>query len=246
VDGHLGGAREWGFLDQLIAGHTVRARLMHASGALPAAHATLDAGMAIAQECGLERLALQMTAERVRLYLRSGSPTTGRGSSGGQRQAPVSQEARGFGGITGLWLNYLPGVARSDLGASGPDSRSHLRCVPRLAPVAQLLHATSRGAISDPVGIVAGGGTRRPREEQAAHRALRDALAVGASSGFTRSFLDEGPSIEQMLRDMYGDAGGGTDRHPTDSFGCAILLAFDMARGPSRNAAPGRPRHRRP
>jgi len=76
--------------------------------------------MAIAQECGLERLALQMTAERVRLYLRSGSPTQARGSSGGQRQAPVSQEARGFGGITGLWLNYLPGVARSGSGCEWP------------------------------------------------------------------------------------------------------------------------------
>jgi LuxR family maltose regulon positive regulatory protein len=238
VDGHLGGAREWGFLDQLIAGHTVRARLMHASGALPAAHATLDAGMAIAQECGLERLALQMTAERVRLYLRSGSPTQAEEAAqvNGKHLSPRKLEASavlpGFGSTTCQELRALIWV-RVALTLDRTYDASH---VSRQWRNYCTQHRAARSQIR--WGLLLAEALAARGEEQAAHRALRDALAVGASSGFTRSFLDEGPSIEQMLRDMYGDAGGGTDRHPTDSFGCAILLAFDMARGPLRNAAP--------
>jgi LuxR family transcriptional regulator, maltose regulon positive regulatory protein len=238
VDGHLGVAREWGFLDQLTAGHTVRARLMHASGSLQAAHATLDAGMAIAQECGLERLALQMTAERVRLHLRSGSPMQAEAAAEingkvlSPRQLEASAVLPGFGSTTCQELRALIWV-RVALTLDRTYDASH---VSRQWRNYSTQHRAARSQIR--WGLLLAEALAARGEEQAAHRALRDALAVGASSGFTRSFLDEGLAIEQMLRDMYGEAGNGTDRHPTDSFGCAILLAFDMARGSSRNAPP--------
>jgi LuxR family maltose regulon positive regulatory protein len=237
VDGHLDSARDWGFLDQLTAGHTVRARLMHASGSLQAAHATLDAGMAIAQECGLERLELQMTAERVHLYLRSGSPTQAEAAAqiSGKVLSPRQMEASavlpGAGSTTCQELRALIWV-RVALTLDRSYDASH---VARHWRNYSTQHRAARSQIR--WGLLLAESLAARGEDQAAHRALRDALAVGASSGFTRSFLDEGPAIAQMLRDMYGDTDNGTDRHPTDSFGCAILLAFDMARSPARNAA---------
>lgn len=236
VNGHLGVAREWGFLDQLAAGHTVSARLMHASGSLQAAHATLDAGMAIAQECGLERLALQMTAERVRLHLRSGSPTQAEaaaeinGTLLSPRQLKAAAVLPGLGSTNCQELRALIWVRV----ALTLDLTSDAAHVSRLWRNYATQHRAARSQIR--WGLLQAEALAARGEEKAAHRALRDALAVGASSGFTRSFLDEGPVIEHMLRDMYGEAGSGTDRHPTDSFGCAILLAFDMARGASRSA----------
>jgi LuxR family maltose regulon positive regulatory protein len=194
--------------------------------------------MAIAQECGLERLALQMTAERVRLYLRSGSPTQAEEAAevNGKHLSPRKLEPSavlpGFGSTTCQELRALIWV-RVALTLDRTYDASH---VSRQWRNYSTQHRAARSQIR--WGLLLAEALAARGEEQAAHRALRDALAVGASSGFTRSFLDEGPAIEQMLRDMYGDASGGTDRHPTDSFGCAILLAFDMARGPLRSAAP--------
>jgi LuxR family maltose regulon positive regulatory protein len=230
VDGHLSVAREWGFLDQLIAGHTVRARLMHASGATQEAHATLDAGMAIARECGLERLALQMTAERVRLYLRSGIPGRAEAATevDGKLLSPRVMDASAvlpaFGSTTCQELRALIWV-RVALTLDRTYDASH---VARQWRNYCTQHRAARSQIR--WGLLLAESLAARGEEQAAHRALRDALGIGASSGFTRSFLDEGPIIEQMLRDMYGDGRGRTDRHPTDSFGCAILLAFEMGR----------------
>jgi len=237
VDGHLGVAREWGFVDQLMSGYTVRARLMHASGALPAAHAALDAGMLIARECGLERLALQMTAERVRLYLRSGTPEQAEAAAevDGQLLSPrdlaASEVLPGFGSTTRQELRALIWVRV----ALTQDRTSEAAQVARQWRNYCTQHRAARSLIR--WGLLLAEALLARGEEQAAHRALRDALAVGATSGFTRSFLDEGPAIEQMLRDMYGGSDAGADRHPTDSFGSAILLAFDMGRVPAGSAA---------
>jgi LuxR family maltose regulon positive regulatory protein len=240
VDGHLWGARDWGFLDQLIAGHTVRARLMHASGSLQAAHATLDAGMAIARECGLERLALQMTAERVRLYLRSGTPAGAEAAAevDGKLLSPRALEASavlpGFGSTTCQELRALIWV-RVALTLDLTYDASH---VSRQWRNYCTQHRAARSQIR--WGLLLAESLAARGEEQAAHRALRDALTVGANSGFTRSFLDEGPAIEKMLRDMYQDSSSATDRHPTDNFGCGILVAFDMARAPAGAHAPAK------
>jgi LuxR family maltose regulon positive regulatory protein len=239
VDGHLGVAREWGFVDQLIAGYTVRARLMHASGALPAAHATLDAGMAIARECALERLALQMTAERVRLYLRSGTPEQAEAAAevDGRLISPRSLAAAdvlpGFGSTTRQELRGLIWVRV----ALTLDRTSDAANVARQWRNYCNQHRAARSQIR--WGLLLAEALAARGEDQAAQRALRDALAIGASSGITRSFLDEGPVIERMLREMYGDDSSGADRHPTDSFGSAILLAFDVGRVPTHGAGAG-------
>ena len=234
VDGHLSVAREWGFVDQLIAGYTVRARLMHASGALQAAHATLDAGMAIARECGLERLALHMTAERTWLYLRSGTPEHAEAAAeiDGQLLSPrtlaSSAVLPGFGSTTRHELRALIWV-RVALTLDRSNEAAH---VVRQWRNYSTQHRAARSQIR--WGLLLTETLLARGEEQTARRALRETLGVGATSGFLRSFLDEGPAIEQMLRNMYGDASAGTDRHPTDRFGSAILLAFDVGRAPSK------------
>ncbi|MBA4095042.1 MAG: helix-turn-helix transcriptional regulator, partial [Candidatus Accumulibacter sp.] len=72
VDAYLEPAREWGFADQLAAGHIVRARLIFDKGDLVAAMKALDETQLLAIECGLDRLRAYAVAEQVRMLIRSG------------------------------------------------------------------------------------------------------------------------------------------------------------------------------
>jgi LuxR family maltose regulon positive regulatory protein len=193
--------------------------------------------MAIARECSLERLALQMTAERVWLYLRSGTPERAESAAevDGQSITPRALTAGavlpGFGSTTRQELRALIWVRVAltlNLSSEAALVARHWRnfCTQHRAARSQI-----RWGLLLAEALAARG------EEQAAHRALRDALSVGASSGFTRSFLDEGPVIEKMLRDIYGARDADADRHPTDSFGSAILLACDVGRAPANTSA---------
>jgi LuxR family maltose regulon positive regulatory protein len=171
-----------------------------------------------------------MTAERVRVYLRSGIPGRAEAATevDGKLLSPRVMDASAvlpaFGSTTCQELRALIWV-RVALTLDRTYDASHIA---RQWRNYCTQHRAARSQIR--WGLLLAESLAARGEEQAAHRALRDALGIGASSGFTRSFLDEGPIIEQMLRDMYGDGRGRTDRHPTDSFGCAILLAFEMGR----------------
>ena len=72
IDATLAHATGFCFVDQLMPGYLVKARLAHARGELTEALQCLDEGLSLAVERGLERLRLAVVAERVRLLCQEG------------------------------------------------------------------------------------------------------------------------------------------------------------------------------
>src|SRR5690606_7405279 len=72
IDEYLPVARKWGFVDQIAAGHLVRARLIFNDGDLAGAQKALEEMQVLAIGCGLDRLRAYAVAEEVHMLVRSG------------------------------------------------------------------------------------------------------------------------------------------------------------------------------
>jgi LuxR family maltose regulon positive regulatory protein len=222
IDGHLPVAREFGFVDQLISGYLIRPRLMQARGDLAAAFAALDSAMAVALECRLERLELNIFAERVRLLIRTGHP---------DRAADLARAE----GIADAGTDLAPRAASTT--ADEIRAQAWVRLALSQGRAAEALALAKqwrsfcghRGAVRSlirwnllVVQILSVGG-----DVHAAQRALRDAIGAAAPGRFIRSFVDEGPVIRNHLTDAYAETQA--QAHPHDAFAAEVLRAFAPA-----------------
>jgi LuxR family maltose regulon positive regulatory protein len=218
VDAHIPLARHWGFVDQLSAGHLVRARLLVAAGNVDAALAGLEETNLIALECGLDRLRCLVVAEQVRILIRNGQPTqaqqvfTASGFEPSAEPFPTLSPLRRSECIAIAWLrleiqNHR--LVRARKVATRWCDLARRAGVIRSAVSFELLLAE--------IAVLAGN-----RSE--ARRAVREAVALAAPAGWTRIFLDEGDVIGSLIIEAYGQ--GPVLNTQPDRLAAKLVAAF--------------------
>jgi len=224
VEIYLPLAREWGFVDQLAAGHVVRARLLFNDGDLPAALKALDETHLLAIECGLTRLRAYAVGEQVRMLVRSGEPRQAHAAlvaSGLEPEGepyPTLNPTRQHECIAIAWLRL--------------EMQSHRLVRARKVAKRWTEFVRRNGAIRSAVvfelllaeiAVLAG-------DRSEARRAVREAVTLAAPAGWTRIFLDEGDAIVSLLVEAYGQ-GPMLDSVP-DQFAAKLVAAFNGSTEP--------------
>lgn len=212
-------ATELCFVDQLMPGYLVKARLAHVHGDLAGALQCLDDGLSVAVERGLERLRLALVAERVRLLCQHGRLDEARhfarcaGIPGDIGELVPSRSITTCDELRALaWVRIALGDGRTQEALSlGKQWRRHVM---------------SRGAVRSLVrwDLLLAQALCLQGDQRAAQRTLREAISKASSSRLVRSFVDEGPMIHTLLAGIYeGDL---EVLHPSDAFAAEVLEIF--------------------
>jgi LuxR family maltose regulon positive regulatory protein len=219
IEQHLPLAREWGFVDQLAAGHIVRARLIFEEGNLVGAMKALEETHLLAIECGLDRLRAYAVGEQVRMLVRSGEPKYAReilAASGFAPECepyPMLSPTRQHESVAIAWLRvemHGHSLVQARKVAKRWSEFVRRNGAIRSAVVFELLLAE--------IAVLAG-------DRSEARRAVREAVTLAAPAGWTRIFLDEGEAIGALLTEAYGE--GPALDSLTDQFGERLVRAFN-------------------
>ncbi len=218
VDGHLAMARQWGFVDQLAAGHIVHARLLAVAGDLPGALKALDETHLLAIECGLDRLRAYVVGEQVRMLTRDGRPEQAYAAFLAGDLDPASEPYPAMGptrqqeSIAIAWLRLemqAHRLVRARKVAKRWSEFVRRNGATRSAVAFELLMAE--------IAVLAG-------DRSEARRAVREAVTLAAPARWTRIFLDEGEAIGSLLVEAYGD-GPALEGAP-DQLAARLVAAF--------------------
>jgi LuxR family maltose regulon positive regulatory protein len=218
VEAYLPPAREWGFVDQLAAGHIVRARLIFNDGDLVSAMKALEETQVLAIECGLDRLRAYAVGEQVRMLIRSGESKYARtmfeasGLAPDVEPYPTLSPTRQHESIAISWVRIeMQGyrLVQARKVAKRWSEFVRRNGATRSAVVFELLLAE--------IAVLAG-------DRSEARRAVREAVALAAPAGWTQVFLDEGEAIGALLVEAYGQ--GPAVESVTDQFGERLVMAF--------------------
>lgn len=224
VDAHMSVARDWGFVDQLSAGHLVRARLFVCAGDVEAALAGLEEANLTAIECGLDRLRALVMAEQVRILIRAGMHAQAQrvfdicGLAPETEPLPTLNPLRRSETVAIAWLRLE--IANNRL----PRARKIANRWCELARRTGVLRSiVTFELLLAEIAVLSGN-----RSE--ARRAVREAVSLAAVAGWTRIFLDEGEVIGSLLIDAYGQ-GPILDTAP-DRLAARLVTAFKGAAMP--------------
>jgi len=224
VDQYLVHGTLYGFVDQLVAGWCVAARLQHLQGRTAAAEATLAEAIARARRHGFERLRWAAAGESVRLMLAEGrvddaARLVGEHGLGDEPRAllpgagvTTHDEAR-----ASAWARIA--LARHQLAEAHTvirHWRNHLEAAGAVRPLLRWELLAAHHA------LLSGDG-------RAAQRLLRRALALALPGRLLRPILDEGAWLECLLRKQ-GDVPAGRDLR-VDAFAAELLAGFDAQQG---------------
>ncbi len=188
-------AGSFGLTDSVIARAIVSSRLALADGDLGAAHRALDDAVLTADRYRLVRLQPRIALERIRLQLANGRP----------RDAErVLDDARLRDGLAHVAPGRQPNstklhyalVVATVLGERGDLAGAIGLLRSWLAPLRE--RACIQHAIT--VLVLLARLQQRSGERLAAQRSLIEALRLGSSGGFRRSFIDGGSEIALALR----------------------------------------------
>ncbi|OYY72953.1 MAG: helix-turn-helix transcriptional regulator [Sphingomonas sp. 28-63-12] len=219
VDGYLATVRQWGFVDQLAAGHLIKARLLNADGDLKGALAGLAEAHIVAIECGLDRLRAFVVSEQVRLLLKSGQIKAAQAAFEAgdlnvtDEPVPTMNPTRRNESIAVAWLrlemqNHR--LVRARKVAKRWSEFVRRNGATRSAILFELLIAE--------IAVLAG-------DRSEARRAVREAVTLAAPMGWNRIFHDEGEAIGSLLVDAY-DHGPSLDSVP-DRFAARLVAEFN-------------------
>jgi LuxR family maltose regulon positive regulatory protein len=217
-EAHLPAAREWGFVDQLAAGHIVQARLLATDGRIADALRGLNESHLLSIECGLDRLRAMSVAEQVRILIRNGQLQEAEAAFAAgdllidQEPLPTLKPTRKTEAVAVAWLRieiHNHRLIRARKVAKRWSELVRRNGAVRSAVVFELLLAQ--------IGVLSG-------ERSEARRAARAAVALATPAGWTQIFLDEGPSIGTLLAESY-EQGPSLDSAP-DRFAAHLVDAF--------------------
>jgi LuxR family maltose regulon positive regulatory protein len=194
---------EFGLVDSVIARYVTAARLERAAGFDAAAHRWLDQATHLADRWHLPRLHAHVLGERIPLLLSEGLVRDAQRLLLDARYADVLDAGRLAGHADGRGACLALAAARVALeeGETHQTAKALRRWINWTRERACL-----RTAI--PFALLLAKLNQRNGDALAARRALLDALGWGVSGGFMRSFLDEGPAIGELLRQLAEEAGG--------------------------------------
>jgi len=220
IKSYLPVARQYAFVDELLAGHLLSPKLHFADGDTASAFRALDFANSIGLELGSQRFVTQVMAEKVRLLLLTGHA---------ERAIEVAQGAN----------------VQSDIRASSPNTAS--TTTDEVVAVTRVRIAINQGDVSEALVLAQRwkqfcshrGAIRHSirwsllyaqllllnGDSRAAQRSLRDALVLAAEGQSMRIFLDEGVRIYELLNESYGS--GPLTKHPADLFAYNLLSAFE-------------------
>lgn len=223
IENYLGAVRQFGFVDHLLSGYLVEARLLVAAGEISQAIERLDAAHLVAIDCGLERLRAGVIAEQVRLLIREGAVDKARRLFEdaklftGSAPLPVAGVSRRDETVAIAWIRLE--LADGALASARRVTRHWLDFVRRRGS----LHSVVQFNL-----LLAQVSVRAGDVGQAA-RHMHDALTIAAPAGWLQMFLDEGEAVTALVRRAYGDglAVGGA----IESFSARLLdcVANDVA-----------------
>jgi LuxR family transcriptional regulator, maltose regulon positive regulatory protein len=198
VESYLPMASEFGFVDQLIAGYTTKARLALLNGDEALAEATFRCALQVANRRGFDRLRSFTVAELMRMYAlgghveKAGELAASQGLVGSRaRLRPNGHTTLRDEALALAWVRFEVMEAR---------------CTDALA-VANAWHDFARNAKATRSAIqwdvlrakiLLFSGDRR-----GAQRALRRAIATAAPGGYVRSLIDEGEGVAELLKEMH-------------------------------------------
>ncbi|GLU37307.1 LuxR C-terminal-related transcriptional regulator [Pseudomonas sp. NBRC 100443] len=202
---------EFGFVDQLLCGYLTQSRLQCSNGDREGARQTLDHGMSVALDRGLERLRLTIVGERIKQLLDD------------QCFEQAQQYARSAG---------LPTAAKMVIprpSSTGKDEAQAIAWI-RLAliqnHVGEALNVakqwrsfcSSRNATRSLIAwnLLLAQAQLLAGEQRCALRSLRDAITLAAPMRAIRCFIDEGPAIAGLLANLHESPS--QSRHSTDLF----------------------------
>jgi LuxR family transcriptional regulator, maltose regulon positive regulatory protein len=219
VDGYLATARQWGFVDQLAAGHLIKARLLSADGDLKGALAALAEAHLVAIECDLDRLRAFVVSEQVRMLIKSGQAKAAQAAydagdlGSGEEPVPTLHPTRRNESIAVAWLrlemqNHR--LVRARKVAKRWSEFVRRNNATRSAILFELLIAE--------IAVLAG-------DRSEARRAVREAVTLAAPMGWNRIFHDEGEAIGSLLVEAYGH-GPALDSVP-DMFAARLVAEFN-------------------
>ena len=219
VDGYLATVRQWGFVDQLAAGHLIKARLLSADGDLKGALAGLAEAHLVAIECGLDRLRAFVVSEQVRMLLKNGQIKAAQAAfdagdlNVADEPVPTMSPTRRNESIAVAWLrlemqNHR--LVRARKVAKRWSEFVRRNGATRSAILFELLIAE--------IAVLGG-------DRSEARRAVREAVTLAAPMGWNRIFHDEGEAIGSLLVDAYGH-GPSLDSVP-DRFAARLVAEFN-------------------
>ncbi len=218
VDAYLGLARQWGFTDQLAAGHIVHARLVAHDGDLQGALKALDETHLLAVECGLDRLRAYVVGEQVRMLVRAGEKQQAEAAfrAGGlvpeSEPYPTLNPTRQHESVAIAWLRLE--MQNHRLQRARKVAKRWSEFVRRTGAI--------RSAICFELLLAEIAVLEGDRSE--ARRAAREAVSLAAPCGWSQIFLDEGNAIGALLIEAYGD-GPPLDSVP-DRFAARLVAIF--------------------
>lgn len=218
VDAYLEPARDWGFVDQLAAGHIVRARLIFNDGNLIGAVKALEETQLLAIECGLDRLRAYAIGEQVRMLIRSGEGKQARAILQASGLAP---EAEPYPTLNPTRQNESIAIAWLRIEMHGHRLVQARKVAKRWSEFVRRNGAIRSAVLFElllaEIAVLAG-------DRSEARRAVREAVTLSAAPGWTQVFLDEGEAIGSLLAEAYGE-GPALDSVP-DRFGQRLVAAF--------------------
>jgi LuxR family maltose regulon positive regulatory protein len=218
VETYLPPAREFGFVDQLAAGHIVRARLIFNKGDLITAVKALEETQVLAIECGLDRLRAYAVGELVRMLIRSGEAGCARKMLEASGLYP---EAEPYPTLNPTRQNESVAIAWIRIEMQG-SRLAQVRKVAKRWSDFVLRNGALRSAmvfelLLAEIAVLSG-------DRSEAQRAVREAVMLAAAAGWTQVFVDEGEAIGTLLAEAYGQ--GAAVESVADRFGEQLINFF--------------------
>ena len=197
VERYLPMASEFGFVDQLIAAYTTKARLALLNGDEALAEVTLGRALEVARARGFDRLRSFVVAELMRMFSLAGhlekarELATSQGVSGSRcslrpnRNTTLRDEAQALAWVR---LELMEACCADALAVASAwcDFAAETRAISS---------SVRWNVLRARILFVSG-------DRRGAQRALRRAVTVGAPRGYVRSFIDEGEAILVLLKEM--------------------------------------------
>ncbi len=215
-------------MDFLAVGYLSMIRIHDARGRHDQALALFEEAETISRSNGWSRIVSILDWERVRRALLAGAPQ--------RAQAIAAQQPASSGGTA--WILFSQDIEDERLGRIRLAIRR--KDFDRAAAGLKVEVSRQPGRINRQIKLHlldaqlhSGRGAR-----QVALRSLREALKLAAPGGFVRSFLDEGDSVLQLLRDE-GLSNGTAGTGPEEEFARLLLRAAGAGRDDV--PSPGRP-----
>lgn len=189
---------ELGFVDNLIAGFTVRAGFHALRGHADDADALLAEGAWFAQQRGFARMEAAMLHERTRLLLLAGKVDDAQALYRSFARATAAPPSPAPGPDVTL-TDLLLALAAARLQLQRGESSSAADLMKRWFHFARRRHC-HRSALR--AGVLLARALLQGGERRAALRALHECLLLGHAGGFVRVFVDEGDEIRDLLAEI--------------------------------------------